>query len=153
MSCSIRKAWCCPRAISEPYSIGGPPAAVITEIILGLIAGFIASKLVNRHGEGVFRHPSAIPPPGGDRGTGHDHGAIGEQGGCALAVVIGTWGQGARFSGGVPGGRHPHASIAHPRDLDNGVGRGLLACLRADSNLGGTVGSKSCGHRARAIHP
>lgn len=28
--------------------------SVIVWIILGLIAGFIASKLVNRHGEGVF---------------------------------------------------------------------------------------------------
>jgi uncharacterized membrane protein YeaQ/YmgE (transglycosylase-associated protein family) len=28
--------------------------SIIAWIILGLIAGFIASKLVNRHGEGVF---------------------------------------------------------------------------------------------------
>jgi uncharacterized membrane protein YeaQ/YmgE (transglycosylase-associated protein family) len=28
--------------------------SVIAWIVLGLVAGFIASKLVNRHGEGVF---------------------------------------------------------------------------------------------------
>jgi uncharacterized membrane protein YeaQ/YmgE (transglycosylase-associated protein family) len=28
--------------------------SVIAWIVLGLIAGFIASKIVNRHGEGVF---------------------------------------------------------------------------------------------------
>lgn len=28
--------------------------SIIAWIILGLIAGFIASKIVNRHGEGVF---------------------------------------------------------------------------------------------------
>src|SRR5579872_4948854 len=33
---------------------GGKGMSILAWIVLGLIAGFISSKLVNRHGEGLF---------------------------------------------------------------------------------------------------
>jgi uncharacterized membrane protein YeaQ/YmgE (transglycosylase-associated protein family) len=38
----------------ETSPFGGKRVSIIGWIILGLIAGFIASKIVNRHGEGML---------------------------------------------------------------------------------------------------
>src|SRR5579859_3589941 len=40
--------------VGTTASRGGFPMSIISWILLGLVAGFIASKLVNKTGEGVF---------------------------------------------------------------------------------------------------
>lgn len=54
LACVRNKPQAAVRRGSSAHAITGGLMSILAWIILGLVAGFIASKIVNRHGEGVI---------------------------------------------------------------------------------------------------